>query len=182
MITHFKILFHPNNFQLHVECNDPHARSIGQEGNAFKRPVCKCSSGFQSSNRKSYDSLLHETDVCVPCDTFYERCGEVPSSPPTNLPTVTSLPTLNPTVSGEPTNFPTETTIPTSQPSTHPPTFELTISNKPSLQPTPGPSSYASIFDGQHCKFDIECISSTCKNSTCFSKVTKKRLPSFSLY
>jgi len=148
-----------------------HAQAVGQDGNFF-RPLCQCMSGFKSSSSSGETILLREVDVCVPCSDSAD-CGTAPTESPTHRPTATSMPSPSPSSSSIPTIAPTVSGAPSFQPVTKTPTSRPTVTMGPSLQPSSLPSSYLSVFDGDYCRFDIECGSGRCEDNTCTSEVSK---------
>jgi len=157
------------NGQLHVPC-PLHAQAVGQDGNFF-RPLCQCMSGFKSSSSSGEKILLREVDVCVSCSDSAD-CGTAPTESPTHRPTATSMPSASPSLSSVPTNVPTVSGAPSFQPVTKTPTSKPTVTMAPSLQPSSRPSSYLSVFDGDYCRFDIECGSGRCESNLCISNVS----------
>ena len=158
-----------------MQCNDPNARGVAQQGNALNIK-CQCINGFKSSNMNAEDikSLLRDVDVCIPCSSAFE-CGTAPSESPTDGPTISMMPSLNPTISISPTSVPTVSAIPSIYPTTAEPTLQPTISLKPSSPLTSSPTKYMSIFDGKYCEFDLECRSGNCNDHLCLSQVSAMR-------
>ena len=56
--------FSLNKTKFDVRCSAEHAHAVSEEGNAF-RPLCRCDSGFKSSNRGDNKLLIDDVDVCV---------------------------------------------------------------------------------------------------------------------
>ena len=117
-----------------------------------------------------------------------------PSSPPTSIPTPgpSLVPSSVPTISLIPTSKPTTSHSPihTSDPSAVPsfvPSSFPTISFAPSTYPTAlpselptsSPSMFRSAFDGDRCRFDIECKIGKCINDICKSEVSDDSLICF---
>ena len=94
-----------------------------------------------------------------------------PSSSPTSYPT--SMPSVQP--SDVPTRSPSKT--PSSQPSKEPSTKPssqptVTPTASPSSEPSSAPSMYLYQFDGDKCRFDIECRIGRCISGFCASGVS----------
>lgn len=75
---------------------------------------------------------------------------------PSSIPSESSEPSLSPSISS----------VPSVAPSTLHPTTSLAPSDKPS-------SPEGTLFDGEECQFDHECISDTCTSSkVCYGEVS----------
>lgn len=136
--------------------------------NAF-RPRCKCMSGYKSNNPNSDTILTSNIDICIRCTSVAE-CGEAPTFLPTIAPTLSTKPSSRPTQSSIPSERPTMTNTPTASPTTSAPTIKPTLSRVPSHPPTSSPTMIDSVFDGDPCKFDIECKSGLCVQFRCVPK------------
>ncbi len=101
------------------------------------------------------------------------------------LPRLLEFPSASPSSSGRPSirpsnvpssqpsllasNFPSQwpSLFPSTRPSSEP-------TDMPSLQPSSAPSMYLSAFDGDECRFDIECMIGICDGNVCKSEVSKR--------
>ncbi len=91
---------------------------------------------------------------------------------PSASPSISSIPTVHPTVTAVPTRSSTPTSSLSQKPSQLPtfiPSHQPTVF--PSSIPTSLPSMYRSQFDGDACRFSIECMKGSCKNGVCTSEV-----------
>ena len=101
------------------------------------------------------------------------------------LPQLIESPSSFPTISTQPSSVPTllhsslPTLVPSSSPSLKPslypsvqPSSDPTAN--PSAHPSSSPSMYLSAFDGDKCRFDIECMIGVCDTDVCISGVSDK--------
>lgn len=129
-------------------------------------PSCICGNGYKSTNISSEKNLIDIEDICVLCDAE-EDCGVAPSASPSSAPTLSHKPSAKPTLSSKPTGRPTASMSPSGSPTTVKPTLKPTKSTSPTLIPSSTPSSFNSIFDGDPCRFDIECRTGHCDEGYC---------------
>ena len=153
------------SFKFEVPCDDPYAIASGIAMNAF-RPRCKCISGYKSNNPNGGTILRRKIDVCIRCLSVIE-CGDAPTISPTVSPTLSSEPSLRPSRSSNPSDSPSYTSAPSANPTTLKPTLTPTSSPEPSPSPTSSPTRINSVFDGDPCRFSIECKSRICSESMC---------------
>ena len=133
--------------------------------NAF-RPRCKCISGYKSNNPNGGTTLRRKIDVCIRCLSVIE-CGNAPTISPTVSPTLSSEPSLRPSRSSNPSDSPSYTSAPSPNPTTLQPTLTPTLSPEPSAPPTSSPTRINSVYDGDPCRFSIECKSRKCVEFVC---------------
>ncbi len=131
--------------------------------------MCTCESGYRSNNVNSGAVISEMGDICIRCRSAIE-CGYVPTSSPTATPSISSKPTGQPSFSLVPSDKPSVSFLPTLQPTTAAPTNVPSMSQVPSMLPSSQPSKFFSSFDGDRCRFDIECRSLTCVTNSCKSK------------
>lgn len=133
--------------------------------NAF-RPMCECISGYKSSNTINGNILREILDVCRPCKSSI-GCGRAPTMSPTLSPSKSSEPSGRPSISPKPTFMPTSSSAPSPRPTSGMPTYKPTLSSAPSFSPTSSPTKFFSVYDGDPCRFNIECRSTFCREEYC---------------
>lgn len=155
--------------QYERQCFDISSKPVGTNGNLFNSR-CECISGFRSSNPMGGSILRKVSDRCEPCSDLY--CGDRPTISPTAEPTRSIVPSFEPTRSMRPSVEPSVSSSPSTTPTTQEPSPSPSISSIPSDSPSADPSSFKSLYDGEYCERDQECIIESCINSVCRGSVS----------
>lgn len=129
-----------------------YAKTTEKDSNYFI-PVCRCLPGYKTNDGGRI--LINPKDVCLPCSNpSAMECNDQdivqPGTQPTSSPTKSAAPS---SLSGSPSALPS-------------------VDENPSSSPSMSPSfSEESRYDGDSCRFDIECFIQSCVNTKCKSKV-----------